>query len=304
MSRSTHYPEIAARMFNTPLMLHEGKGNVIARAFGPRVLGMPDAEAVVHGGEQFGIVGDTLRDEVDGWGQPAYRGPKRLSDRIALIEVEGTLINKGKWIGKSSGQTTYEAIGLQADDCRTDDSIHGVVVEVDSFGGEVTGAFDCAERLFELSQAKPTIAILTDHALSAGYLLAAPARQVVIPRNGQAGSIGVISMHVDVSKWLANQGLDVTIMKAGARKDDFNSYGPIPKHVLEEALAEMEEMRRDFAETVSRFRAGRLSFDAAMATEAMCFRGQAAVDLGLADAVARPSQVLAAFEEELGRLAG
>lgn len=304
MSMAAHYPEIAARMFNTPLMLHEGKGNVIARAFGPRVLGAPDADVAVRGGEQFGLVGDTLRDAVDGDGQPVYQGPKRISDRIALIEVEGTLINKGKWIGKSSGQTTYEAIGLQADDCRTDSSIDGVIVEIDSFGGEVTGAFDCAERLYELSQAKPTIAILTDHALSAGYLLAAPARQIVIPQNGQAGSIGVISMHVDASKWLADQGLSVTILKAGARKADFNAYQPLPPEVLEEALTDMEAMRRDFAATVARFRAGRLSFDAAMATEAKCFRGQAAVEAGLADAVARPSQVLAAFEEELGRVAG
>ena len=74
--------------------------------------------------------------------------------------------------------------------------------------------------------------------------------------------------------------------------------------MLEEALADMEAMRRDFAQTVARYRAGRLSFETAMETEAKCFRGQTAVDIGLADAVARPSQVLAAFEEELGRVAG
>ena len=299
MSHAAHYPEIAARMFNTPLMLHEGKGNVIARAFGPRVLGMPDLS--VHGsGQSMGIVGD----EMGQWreaGEHCYQ-PRRCG-RIAVIEIEGSLINKGKWIGKSSGQTTYEGIITQVNAIIDDSSVEGVVLEVDSFGGEVTGAFDCAERLFELSRAKPTIAVLTDHALSAGYLLASTARQVVIPQNGQAGSIGVISLHVDVSKWLANQGLAVTILKAGARKADFNTYEPLPEDVLERALADMEQVRRDFAATVSRFREGRLSFETAMGTEADSFRGQAAVDLGLADAVARPSQVLAAFEEELGRLA-
>ena len=299
----TNYPEIAGRMFGTPLMMHEGKASVIARAFGPRVLGMPDAAVDLRGGAQMGLVGDRLRDATDYEGRPIYTGPTRISDHMALIEIEGSLVNKGKWIGKSSGVTTYEAIGVQADDCRADDSIAGVVVEIDSFGGEVTGAFDCAERLFELSAVKPTIAVLTDHACSAGYLLAAACRQIIIPANGIAGSIGVISMHVDMSKWLANEGLAVTILKAGARKADFNQFEPLPDDVLQRELADMEAMRVDFAATVARFRAGRLTTEAALATEAQCYRGAAAVTAGLADAVARPSQVLAAFEAELSRAA-
>lgn len=298
-----NYPEIAARMFGTPLMLHPGKAEVIARAFGPRVLGMPDAPINIDGGEQMGMIGEGLRDAVDGWGQPIYQGVSRIGDGIAHIEIEGTLVAKGKWIGKSSGLTSYEALMVQATDCIEDDSIKAVVVEVDSFGGEVTCAFDAAERLHELSQVKPTIAVLTDHACSAGYLMASAARQVLVPVNGIVGSIGIISMHVDMSKWLAKEGLAVTIMKAGQRKADFNPYEPLPEDVLERELAEMEEMRIAFAETVARYRAGRLTSQAALATEAGCFRGAQAVAAGLADAVARPSQVLAAFEEELARAA-
>ena len=44
--------------------------------------------------------------------------------------------------------------------------------------------------------------------------------------------IGVISMHVDMSKWLAKEGLHVTIMKAGARKADFNPYEKLPDDVF------------------------------------------------------------------------
>ncbi|WP_274426756.1 S49 family peptidase [Chelativorans sp. YIM 93263] len=292
------YPEIAARMFNTPLMLHEAKGDIIARAFGPRVLGFPEAQIDVRGGERMGLVGDDMgqwREAGDRYYQPTRYG------NIAIIEIEGSLINKGKWIGKSSGQTTYEGIITQVNAVIDDSSVSGVILEIDSFGGEVTGAFDCAERLFELSQAKPTIAVLTDHACSAGYLLASAARQIVIPVNGYAGSIGVISLHVDMSKWLAKEGLAVTILKAGAHKADLNPYEPLPEDVLERELADLEAIRVEFAETVARYRGARLTKDAALATEADVFRGQAAVDAGVADVVARPSQVLAAFQEELGR---
>lgn len=291
----TNFPEVAGRMFNTPLMLHPAKADIIARAFGPRVLGASDIE--VRGAESLGLVGDPMGE----WGEDCT---PRDRNGIAVIEIEGSLINKGKWIGKSSGQTTYEGIIAQANRVEADPSIRGVIFEVDSFGGEVTGAFDAAERLFELSQVKPTIAVLTDHACSAGYLLASAARQVVIPASGICGSIGVISMHVDMSAWLAKEGLKVTILKAGARKADLNPYEALPDDVLNRELAELEELRQEFAATVSRFRAGRLSLQSALATEAGVYRGQKAVEAGLADAVARPSQVLEVFEAELGRSAG
>ncbi|APO74261.1 signal peptide peptidase SppA-like protein [Rhizobium etli 8C-3] len=295
----TNYPEIASRMFNTPLMLHPAKGDIIARAFGPRVLGLPDVALQVAGGEEMGLVGNPMGEWVREDGDSA-RGPRD----IAFIDIEGSLVNKGKWLGKSSGMTSYEGIIAQALAAKDDASVRGVVYEVDSFGGEVTGAFDCAEVLYEVSQTKPTIAVLTDHACSAGYLLASAARQIVIPATGICGSIGVISMHVDMSAWLAKEGLNVTILKAGARKADFNPYEPIPKEVLERELAELEELRVEFAATVARYRAGRLSEQSALATEAGVYRGQKAVEAGLADAVARPSQVLAAFEAELSRSAG
>ncbi|MEO1989637.1 MAG: S49 family peptidase [Martelella sp.] len=290
-----NYPEIASRMFNTPLMLQPAKAETIARAFGPRVLGLDDAN-----GRQMGIVGERLREEVDWYGEKTYRGAHRVRDQIGLIEIEGSLINKGKWIGKSCGMTTYEAISIQADDCRTDDAIKGAIVEIDSFGGEVTGAFDCAEKLFELSAVKPTIAVLTDHACSAGYLLASACQQIIVPASGLCGSIGVVSLHVDVSGWLKKEGLNVTILKAGAHKADLNPYEAIPEDVLARELAELEEMRVEFAATVARYRAGRLSTEQALATEAGVYRGEKAVEAGLADAVARPSQVLDAFEAQLG----
>lgn len=292
-----NYPEIASRMFDTPLMMHPVKADVIARTFGPRVLGLPDAHVV--GGEQFGLIGEKLRDQVDWDGNKVYTGPGRPASGIAHIEIEGSLVNKGRWIGKSCGMTSYEAIGVQVSDCANDDSIKGVLFEVDSPGGEVDGAFDIAEQIFELSQIKPTIAVLTDHACSAGYLLAAAARQIIIPSTGYCGSIGVISMHVDVSAWLAKEGLKVTILKAGEHKADRNQFEALPEEVLQRELLELEELRLQFAETVARFRVGRLTVEAALATEAGVYRGEKAVAAGLADAVERPSQVLAAFEAAL-----
>lgn len=285
-------PEIAARLFDTPLMLHEAKANIIARSFGPRVLGQ---DIVLADTPEMGVLSQNMRELRNGWtGEKIYAGPKMVGN-VAVIEVEGSLVNKGAWVGKTSGMTSYEGLNIQIADCLARDDIKAAVFEFDSFGGEVDGCFACAEELYALSQEKPTIAILTDHACSAAYLLAAACRQIVIPTTGYTGSIGVITMHVDASGWAKNQGLAVTILRAGEKKARPGMFEAMSEEEYSEAVSDLEAMRSLFAETVSRYRGSRLSVEAALATQADTFRGQAAVDLGLADAVGRPKQVFEAF---------
>lgn len=290
-------PEVAARLFNTPLMLHEGKANIIARAFGPRVLGN---EVNVRASPEMGVLTQDMRELRDGWtGEKTYNGPKMVGS-VAVIEAEGSLVNKGAWVGKSSGVTSYEGLNIQIADCHDRDDIKGAVFEIDSFGGEVDGCFNCAEDLYLLSQKKPTIAILTDHACSAAYLIASACRQIVIPATGYAGSIGVISMHVDASEWAKKQGLGVTILRAGERKARPGMFEAMSDEEYSTAIEDLESMRVLFAETVARYRSGRISLDAALATEADTFRGQKAVDLGIVDAVARPKDAFNAFLAAIG----
>jgi ClpP class serine protease len=273
-------PEIAARMFGAPLMLEASKAAIIAGSFGPRVLG---------GSVNLGVLAEPIRS----W-EGESLGPTLLQDGVAIIEVEGSLVNKGSWIGQSSGLTSYEGLGVQIADCMSP-SVRAVVVEVDSFGGEVDGAFACAEALFELSAIKPTIAILTDHACSAGYLLAAACRSIVIPSTGYAGSIGVISMHVSAARAIDKAGFDVTILRAGAKKAKPTPFELMDEAELAERMDDMEALRVEFAQTVARYRGERMSLKSILATEAAVYRGTAALDAGLVDAVARPTEALAAF---------
>lgn len=289
-------PLIAERMFGSPLMIEDRKGAIIARALGPRVLG----QSVTISGEQMGVLAEPVRDKVDGWtGEKVYHGPKMVGS-VAIVEVEGTLVNKGSYIGQSSGVTSYEGIGVQVADCRSP-SVQAAVFEVDSFGGEVDGAFALAEEIFALGEEKPTIAILTDHACSAGYLLASACRQIIIPSTGYAGSIGVITMHIDATKWMEREGLAVSVMRAGpdkARPQQFiESMGEAD---YAERMADIEALRQEFAATVARFRVGRMSLEAILGTNSKIYRGEEAVKIGLCDAMARPAEAFRAFLAEFG----
>lgn len=297
-----NYPGVAARVFDTPLLVHPGKAVAVAESLGPRLIGggavtVDGAERVDHaarGRDAMGVLGDGLADAY-----PEDRLLFRVGP-VAIIPIEGTLVHKGKWVGAWSGETSYEGIQTQVAAALDDVTVQAVVLEVDSFGGEVSGAFDCAEAIHELAQAKPVVSILTDHAYSAGYLLASAARGIIIPPAGGAGSIGVITLHADYSRWLAEEGIKVTVISAGEHKAEGNPFEKLPVAVRDQWQAELEEVRGMFAEAVGRYRGKRLSADAALATEAACFLGEAAVEAGLADAVARPSEAFREFVADLG----
>ncbi|MCA0027345.1 MULTISPECIES: S49 family peptidase [unclassified Mesorhizobium] len=293
------YPFQAARMFNTPLLVHPGKAEIICRAVGRRILG---ADIDVRA-PQAGILGEPIREDINvdwftGEENSSLESVRRVGN-VAVLEIEGSLVAKGKWTGAYSGMTSYEGLNAQISDLRADDSVRGVVLEIDSFGGEVAGAFDCADQIAALSAEKPVIAILTDHACSAGYLVASPARSIIVPRTGMVGSIGVISMHVDMSRAFDEAGLTVTILAAGKFKADGSPYAPLPDATADKFRAEMEMLREIFAEAVGRYRGDRLPKAKALATEAETYVGQAAVDAGLADAVANPTEAFKAFVTEM-----
>ena len=218
-----------------------------------------------------------------------------LDEQGAVIEIAGTLVHRGAWIGQSSGLTSYEGIAAQLQAAIADPAIRGIALDIDSFGGEVAGAFDLADRIRAAGTQKPVHAFVADHALSAAYALASQADRIILPRTGAVGSIGVVAMHSDMSVALDQKGIAVTLIHAGARKVDANPYQPLPEAVRAGIAGELEDLRQLFAETVAEGRGRRLDTLRALGTEAAVFRGEAAVFAGLADDVADPVTAFRAF---------
>jgi ClpP class serine protease len=146
-----------------------------------------------------------------------------------------------------------------------------------------------------LSAQKPTLAILTDFALSAGYLMASQARQIVMPETGAAGSIGVITMHADMSKKLEQDGVKITLITSGKHKADGNPTEALPDDVRQGLQARVDRRREQFASTVAAGRGQRLSAANAMSTEAQVYHGEDAVRAGLVDGIIDPQTAFAEF---------
>jgi signal peptide peptidase SppA len=297
------HARIAARAFNTPLLVEPSKAMAFLSGLGPRILGRqveladgvdtPEGKTVLPA--RASILSGNLTQRLQHHGDAPYP----IVDGIAVIEIAGVLIHRGGWIGQSSGQTSYEGIAAQIDAAARDPSVRAVALEIDSFGGEVAGVFDLADQIRALRRNKPVWAFVAEHAFSAGYALASQADRILLPRTGAVGSIGVVVMHADLSGQLDQDGVRVTLIHSGQHKVDGNPYEPLPENVRDDIQREIDVLRSLFVETVAAGRGDHLSQDAALATEAATFRGTDAVAAGLADEVIDLPRGFARFRESL-----
>ena len=296
------HARIAARAFNTPLLVEPSKAMAFLAGLGPRILGRQvellgreegDASGAAALPARASLLAGGLGDTYSQHGEAPYP----VIDGIAVIEISGVLIHRGSWIGQSSGQTSYEGIAAQIEAAAGDPSVRGVALEIDSFGGEVAGVFDLADRIRALRSAKPVWAFVAEHAFSAGYALVSQADRILLPRTGAVGSIGVVVMHTDLSGQLDQDGVGVTLIHSGSHKVDGNPYTPLPDAVRGDIQREIDALRVLFAQTVAAGRGSRLPAEAALATEAATYRGFDAIAAGLADEVTDLARGLALFRQ-------
>lgn len=270
---------IAEMLFNRPLMISESKLNVILHALGPRfsldMAALPTVEAAQPSSQQRGSNGYSV------------------SGGVAMIGIHGPLMHRVMGSDyPSGGPTTYGEIQTAFDNAMNDPEVQSVVLDIDSPGGEVHGAFDLADHIYQSRGKKPITAVVNESAYSAAYLLASAADRITVPRTGGVGSIGVIATHADFSRAEDAAGITVTHIFAGSRKADFSPHHPLSDEAMTSLQAGVNETYALFVETVARNR--RMSPDAVRDTQAGTFEGQKAVAIGLADEVATFAKAVSA----------
>jgi ClpP class serine protease len=296
-----HHAQIAQRAFNTPLMVDPAKALSFLSGLGPRITGQEitfqgmEMEAIDQTAASLPARASLFGNDLAQRHQRNGTQPFAVVDGIAVIEIAGTLVHRGAWIGQSSGLTSYEGIAAQLQAAVADPGVRGIALDIDSFGGEVAGAFDLADRIRAARSQKPVHAFVAEHALSAGYVLASQADRIILPRTGAVGSIGVVALHTDMSGAINQKGIAVTLIHAGSHKIDANPYQPLPEAIHDQMQRELEVVRFLFAETVAAGRGDRLTQAAALATEAAVFRGADAIAAGLADELADPVTAFRTF---------
>lgn len=287
MSNLAH---IADRVLNTPLLLLPSKAETILAVLAGRI-GVSAPEANRFEGDappQRDAEGNIKRDM---WGDPKVE-PYKVSGSTAIITITGSLVNRGAWVGASSGLTSYEGIQHQLKRAAANAEVKSIILDLHSPGGEAVGAFETAALVREIAAKKPVTALVAGMAASAAYAIASGATEIVTTETGVSGSIGVVLLHADYSRALANDGIKPTLIFAGSHKVDGNPFEPLSDAVQSDLQAEVNAFYEAFLSAVAAGRGSRMTVAMARATEARTMIGEAAVKAGLADRVGTFDQVL------------
>ena len=289
---------VADRVLNRPLLILPDKLAIITEVLSGRigVEGLrtefaalePDGAALAETSLMKPVAtrfeGEAFETDANGRnvGKLPYR---RNANGTAVISIIGSLVNRGAWVGAQSGMTSYEGIAYQIKTALNDPKVKNIILDMDSPGGEATGAFETAALVREASAVKPVHAMVNGMAASAAYAIASGAKSIITTESGMSGSIGVVLMHADYSRAIDRAGITPTLIHAGAHKVDGNPYAPLSGAVKSDLQAEVDRLYEMFTNSVAEGRKGRLTARAARATEARTYIGKAAVEAHLADDV-------------------
>ena len=254
-------PHLGGLVFGTPLMIARPKLDTILQVL------------------SFRLQGDAADPGVPAGDQPFVLTP----NGIAVIPVLGTLANRTFGLAAMSGLASYVRLGEQLDLAAADPAVKGILLDVDSNGGQAGGVFDLADRVLALRGVKPVYAIADEACLSAAYALACGAERFYVTQTGAVGSIGVVALHADQSGADEQAGVRYDYITAGDRKADANPHAPLSDEARATLQAEVDRLYGLFTGMVARCR--NLPDAQVREQQAGVYFGANAVAVGLADQV-------------------
>ncbi len=292
-------PHIASMAFNEPLLLEPAYARVFFCALAGQ-LGISrltdSVSGISLGAEQMAEPLALFGDDDTG---PRPARSYQVTNGIAVLPVSGTLVSKTRSLQPYSGMTGYNGIIARLQQAISDPGVDGILLDMDTPGGMVAGAFDCADIIARAREIKPVWALANDMNCSAGQLIASAASRRLVTQTARTGSIGVMMAHSNYGEALKTQGVEVTLIYSGEHKVAGNPYEKLPKGVRADFQARIDATRQLFAEKVAGYTG--LSVQAVLDTEAAVFNGQESIDNGLADELVNNTDALAVMRDALNK---
>jgi len=159
---------------------------------------------------------EAKREGVDICGKEVELEQMEVIDGIAHIPIAGPI---GKGLGKfekGAGALDVGDLMDELDDADDDDEVLGILLDIDSPGGMVSGIPEAADRILAIE--KPVYAFTAGFMCSAAYWLGCAADAVFATKSADLGSIGVYTPMADYSERWKAAGVKVEVFSSGKYK--------------------------------------------------------------------------------------
>jgi signal peptide peptidase SppA len=186
----------------------------------------------------------------------AYTDLSRLpQDSIAMLTIAGPVTKYGD-------MCSYGSVDHVATINRLANSpnIKGIILNIDSPGGEAAGTAMLADAIQAAGGKKPIVSMIDDGiAASAAMWIASASHEIyTTQKTDMVGSIGVYTTVADWYAYFAKEGLNVRDVYAPQSTDKNADYKEALKGNDEPIKAELQVLAQEFIDTVAKNRAGKI----------------------------------------------
>lgn len=215
----------------------------------------------------------------------------RLANGIAMVHLNGPMMPYASFYG-----TDTRATASLIDSLAADDSILGIMLDVDSPGGDVDGTDDLAIAVRAAKARKPVAAHVASIGASAAYYVASQADVLTTGRTAMVGSIGVYALMLDDTRMWEDMGIKWTLVSSGGVKGAGSPGQPLRDEEIAETQAIVDRFYGFFVEAVAQGRG--MDEGAVRAIEqGRMFAADEAMEMGMSDGTMTRGEAIAALHQ-------
>ena len=172
----------------------------------------------------FAFFGDTVSQVSQSPGKETLREihvSGSGEDKIVLVPIKGVISDKSAGTFLMNSPSLVHVVKRSLEQAASDDSVKGVILEVDSPGGGITASDVIYNYIvnFKKRTGKTVVVYMQDVAASGGYYVSVAADRIVAHPTTITGSIGVIMPIVNIAKLVEKYGIENGSIKSGLMKD-------------------------------------------------------------------------------------
>ena len=178
-----------------------------------------------------------------------------VRDGVAVVPVVGVLGKRMNMVGDISTRgVSTDVLRRTLDGVLNDSSINGIVLDMHTPGGTISGTPEVSDFIYNNRGKKPIIAHANDMMASAGYYIGSAADKVFASPTSDVGSIGVYMLHYDFSKANEIEGIVPTYVSAGKHKTLGNPDSPLTEEAMAILANDVNAYYKMFVDAVARNR--------------------------------------------------
>ncbi|MFO1077665.1 MAG: signal peptide peptidase SppA [Planctomycetota bacterium] len=245
-----------------------------------------------------GMAGGENLDEVH------VAGPSGAHVRVLQIPVHGAISQaQNPLLGAKGGMVGR--IEQQLKSAADDESIRGILLDIDSPGGGVTDSDEIHSAILRFKKEHPrvrVVALFGDMAASGGYYVAAAAERIVARPTTITGSIGVIMSGYNFAEAAKKLGVEGVTIKSERTpfKDILSPMRPMRDDERALLTGIVDELFDRFVDVVDQGRPDLTREQVLAVATGAIYTARQAVQNGLVDEIGDRESVLRWFERELG----